>query len=80
MELSDFIETNYESCYGWGCTASSLMRRYISWCTKLGIAPIGGRNTVYESLRDQGMLVAKGTGGQIRVYGLKEKELSSSIM
>lgn len=70
--LKTFVDENYELCSGWGCTASSFMCKYVGWCRELGEPVLGGRNTVYAELRELGFRVSKGTGGQIRIFGLKE--------
>lgn len=79
--LAIFIEERYESCDGWGCTASSFMKNYTTWCKDSSEPAPGGRNTVYAELRERmNMKVDKGTGGQIRIYGLKERPLSLGMM
>lgn len=75
--LQIFIDENYESTDGWGCTASSFMRKYTTWCKDTSEPVPGGRNTVYADLRERMKLrVEKGTGGQVRIFGLKEKPVS----
>lgn len=79
--LQIFIEERYESCDGWGCTASSFMKAYTSWCKDSSEPAPGGRNTVYAELRERlNMKVDKGTGGQIRIFGLKERPLSLGML
>lgn len=66
--ILEFIKENYEECDGWGCTASSFRKAYFRW------AGIGkGRTKFYAELRSLGIVVEKGTGGFIRLYGFKEK-------
>lgn len=79
--LQIFIDEHYEHCDSWGCTASSFMRKYTAWCKDTSEPAPGGRNTVYADLRERMKLkVDKGTGGQVRIYGLKERPLSLSQM
>jgi putative DNA primase/helicase len=76
--LTIFLNENYERVEeGLNVTASSLMRRYTEWCKVTGEAPPGGRNAVYNDLRERHKLhLRMGTGGMLRVYGLREKEVT----
>ncbi len=70
VDVSDFIKRQYEECDGWGCKAVDFRKEFFAWRGK-GM----GRNKFYSELRGAGIVVEKGTGGFIRLYGLRKKTI-----
>lgn len=73
-----FVEERYERVASGEVAASTFMEQYTEWCKRTGEAQGGGRNTVYNDLRNRLGLVMGTKPGQNKqfIFGLKVRPLT----